>query len=598
MVSVPSFGQHTKTRMPSHKQVVTQFYNSYQIKPEYKFDNLNVEFEKHPLGWFIKVVKVGIPEEVIYEHLYWDRINKDYKPLELDYRRGNSSSAKPEIRNAIRLNRFDNYRMNYYYGYDGWYDDVIEEFGDEKKLSDSLNYALARAYSAKASDLLNDNKGTSDKKKVYKLAYGENSMTKKQLKNYRRLRHAGIYYFQKVHDLNPGFLTVVGSIENKVSNEHITAFLDLKIYQNHEEAMKELRPGLYSKSMISTAKNYLESVDSNAILFVNGDNDTYPLIYVQEMLGFRKDVLVVNLSLLNTTRYLDFCANYYNPNNLFPTSFTKEELESQELLYIYPGDADSLVSLKRTFQAIHDKTNLVELGSSKTRKYHRTLSKKITLQGKDTLLTMELKRGFILRSKFIWLDMLVENNWEKPVYFASSVSKNQYTELSGYLEATGFAYKVLNDGIKHKSKDPIYGMKAYENVSTKFHWEGHDEIEGLHGEVRLNLMYTTLFSQLLMKFDKQGKTNESKVLLELFEQKIKMYTWSDAYYRTQLIKWYSKLYGKEKAREVFVQIIEKLIEYKSTVSLDRSEGTLNIINHIIEQNEFEGLEELIKRLNP
>lgn len=77
--------------------------------------------------------------------------------------------------------------------------------------------------------------------------------------------------------------------------------------------------------ILEFARNLLNSCKQDAILFTNGDNDTFPLWWVQEKEGFRKDVAVANLSLLNTSCFIRYLKG--RPHKV-PISFTDEEVDS------------------------------------------------------------------------------------------------------------------------------------------------------------------------------------------------------------------------------------------------------------------------------
>ena len=162
------------------------------------------------------------------------------------------------------------------------------------------------------------------------------------------------------------------------------------------------------------AKNILESLPPDAILATNGDNDTFPLWYLQEVEGFRTDVRVVNLSLINLPWYIKQLRDY-EPS--LPITWTDEQIE---------GRAD------------------------------------IRFRNFTTLLVAErLPDGSVayVRDKTMW-HVVQQNKWERPIYYAITVPNQNIGMFVPYLEMEGMVYRLTpqrsDDGNPRGNSDKIW----------------------------------------------------------------------------------------------------------------------------------------------
>lgn len=278
---------------------------------------------------------------------------------------------------------------------------------------------------------------------------------------------------------------------------------------------------------IEWATNYLNSCAPNAILFTNADNDTYPLWYAQEVEGIRPDVRVISVQFLSDASFLQSLKKTINKSEPLPISMANEKFADgtrDYMPYVDYGLADS-VELSDLLAVLtsENKDDKVEMQDGSfynflpTKKLKLTINKAevvrtgtVSAQQRDkiaSVLEWNFNKSYALKSDLAIFDILVHNNWRRPVYFATSVSSDTYIGLDKYLYLEGYAYRLLplqpdKDFVSKETQ--INTDVMYANMMNKFSLSGFKTAKYLDVESRRianatwrlqNTLATALLSQ-------------------------------------------------------------------------------------------------------
>ena len=198
--------------------------------------------------------------------------------------------------------------------------------------------------------------------------------------------------------------------------------------------------------------NILQTCEPNAIIFTNGDNDTFPLWYLQEVEGIRKDVRVANLSLLNTEWYIRQLRDSRLPGERF-INFSDAQIQGTEPIGRNPATGQPLyleVSLWKNTPVIIPAANDPENEEGK-----------ISWEIKPTL-----GQGIRVQDLMV-LHLIKESMWRYPIYFAVTVSQTNRIGLEKYLQMEGLAFRLKSHAVSPYDNIPgvDYGKLA-SNMAT------------------------------------------------------------------------------------------------------------------------------------
>ena len=301
---------------------------------------------------------------------------------------------------------------------------------------------------------------------------------------------------------------------------------------------------------VDFAKNYLESLAPNAILFTNGDNDTFPLWYAQEVEGIRTDVRVCNLSLLNTDWYIDQMKRRAYESAPLPIKMSEEQYRqgTRDIVLLEPTSSPGFVDLKEALRTALDDDIQKNYGEKRypyfpTNKFSlpvdsaRVLALGIVNADEASTVVDALEwtvvdgnsepLQYILKNQLAVLSMLANNDWERPVYFAVTTGGDSYIGLQDYFRLEGLAYRLVP--IKY-SENPnpnlIGGIESdvmYENVMENWSWGGMDDLEhGIYMDENNRRMVTNVRLQMANLADALIDVNDPQRALEVLDKLLRV----------------------------------------------------------------------------
>ena len=344
-------------------------------------------------------------------------------------------------------------------------------------------------------------------------------------------------------------------------------------------------------------QNYLMTLqDAGApIIFTNGDNDTFPLWYNQDVEGVRTDARVCNLSYLQTDWYIDQMKRPAYNSPAVPISWprldycsgTNEYVEvnpalKQQILDFYkqnPAAAraqfgDNPFEVKNIMKYwVRSKNNDMHVIPTDTL-YVTTDKEAVKRSGMmmasdtipDRMVISLAGKNALYKGDLMMLEMISQCNWTRPVYVALSVGPENYMNLGDNFIQEGLANRITPFTTNRKGVKNFDTEKTYRNMMTRYKYGGLS-CPGLYlDETVMRMCYThrRLFGQLALQLIGEGKKDKALKVLQKANKEIPTYNVPMNYMSggTDIAKAYALLGQKKEALKCLNAVWNDAAQYE------------------------------------
>jgi hypothetical protein len=318
-------------------------------------------------------------------------------------------------------------------------------------------------------------------------------------------------------------------MSNKIANYAAAALCILAVpvlmasqeWNDHDRSHKTLAKGL--------AVDYLQSCAPNAILITFGDNDTYPLWFAQEVLGIRRDIRVINSSLMGTDWYLNQLRYKINQSAPIDVIWTPDEIlgSNRDAIYYFPNlpgaqvdqtqPMDLYTMMKdyagsdnptRMYQNGNDYLNIFPTKKVKVPVDTNLVRQNGTVNADDSVvsqLVFDIPKNALGKNESAILNIIAANKWKRPIYFTSPYDELGFQQ---YLRTDGLSYRLVPVKNGEVNRDWAYNvmMKKFEFGNANVPGVYYDEENRRHLNT-IRMQFAQVASNLADHNRKQDASN-------------------------------------------------------------------------------------------
>ena len=331
--------------------------------------------------------------------------------------------------------------------------------------------------------------------------------------------------------------------------------------------------------------NYLMSCEKDAIIFSNGDNDTFPLWYNQEVEEVGQDLRVCNLSYLQTDWYIAQMKRPYYESSALPISWEYKDFMpgANEVVWV-DNKLNKPISVEAAFSFLRS-------DDPRTKKDGENYipSNQLYIDGANGEQILFKSARRYTRSEMMIMEMLsniAKDGWKRPIYFAVTVGDDYYLGLRPYFELTGMAYRITPTRSKD-GRERINTEAMYDNMMHKFRF-GNMNILGIYIDENLMRMcrhHRMMFAQLAEALYMERQYDKCREVLDYAEEMLPQYNIPYDYTSATMAALYYALQTKEdeaKATAMLKAVADNDVEYIAwgdSLDKDQRKAAQSTIQH-------------------